>query len=56
MLEADTIVLATGMRANVAERDRFLTSCATVIPIGDCLKATNVAEASRTGYFAALQI
>lgn len=56
MLEADTVVLATGMRANVAERDRFLTSCATVIPIGDCLKATNVAEASRTGYFAALQI
>lgn len=55
-LEADTVILATGMRANVAERDRFLSSCATVIPVGDCLRASNLAEASRTGYFAALQI
>lgn len=55
-LKADTVILAAGMAPKTAERDAFWGSADTVIPVGDCLKATNLHDAVRTGYFAALQL
>lgn len=55
-LPADTVILAAGMKANLTERDRFWGCADTVVPAGDCLGAANLAQASRSGYFAALEL
>jgi 2,4-dienoyl-CoA reductase-like NADH-dependent reductase (Old Yellow Enzyme family)/thioredoxin reductase len=55
-IPSDTVVLAVGMRANY---DVFLSmqkSAVEVIPVGDCIKPGTVMEASRTAYYAALDI
>ncbi len=56
LIEADTVVFASGRKAleDVAETFRF---CAPkFFKLGDCLKASNVRHANRTAYDAAAQI
>jgi pyruvate/2-oxoglutarate dehydrogenase complex dihydrolipoamide dehydrogenase (E3) component len=53
---ADSVVLAVGMESTVNTVDSMLDCALDVIPIGDCVKPGTVREASRTGYYTALDI
>jgi pyruvate/2-oxoglutarate dehydrogenase complex dihydrolipoamide dehydrogenase (E3) component len=55
-IEADTIVLSTGMKARAEERDTFKGVAFDVIPVGDCVNAGPLINATRTGYNAALRL
>ena len=56
LIEADTVVLAAGMRSN-SETVELLRDCATdFYPVGDCVKPQRILEAMQTAYFAALDI
>lgn len=56
-LEADTVLLAAGMKALTAEVDELRKAdVKDVIIIGDCLKPKKVMEAVRGGYDAAMNI
>ena len=54
LLSADTVILATGMKPKVRERESFMDTAFTVIPIGDCIKAGTVHDAVAEGFNAAL--
>ena len=56
LLEADTIVLAAGMRARKAAAARFRDTAPFFEAIGDCLIAKNVRNATRTAYDAVSRI
>lgn len=56
LLEADTVLVAAGMRPNSHQVDRWFGLAEEVIPIGDCRKAARILEAMRTGYCAGLAI
>ena len=56
LLEADTVLVAAGMRPNSDQVDRWFGLAEEVIPIGDCRKAARILEAMRTGYCAGLTI
>ena len=53
---ADTVVLATGMSADIDESMRFASCAPDWEDIGDCVKASNLMMALRTGYDAASRI
>lgn len=53
---ADTVVLATGMSADIDESMRFASCAPDWEDIGDCVKASNLMMAIRTGYDAANRI
>ena len=55
-IEADTIIVATGMRPRAEERDAFLGCAELVIPVGDCLLPATIQQATRAAYAAAVQI
>lgn len=54
LLSADTVILAAGMKPRAVERESFMDTAFTVIPIGDCLKAGTVHDAVAEGFNAAL--
>jgi 2,4-dienoyl-CoA reductase-like NADH-dependent reductase (Old Yellow Enzyme family)/thioredoxin reductase len=55
-IPADTVILAVGMRST-SEAVRSLRDCALdVVPVGDCVRPGTIQQASRTGYFAALDL
>jgi 2,4-dienoyl-CoA reductase-like NADH-dependent reductase (Old Yellow Enzyme family)/thioredoxin reductase len=56
MIPADTVILVVGMQANDDVYKSMLDCAVDVIPVGDCVKPATVLEASRTAYFAALDI
>ena len=56
LIEADTVVLAAGMRARIDEAMAFAGCAAQWAQVGDCIKPANVLMAVRTGYDAANQI
>ncbi len=56
LLEADTVVLAAGMRARSAQAEQFRGLSLFFEPIGDCVTAKNVRGATRSGYDAASRI
>lgn len=56
LLEADTVLVAAGMRATSEKYDSWHDLAEEVIPIGDCRKASKILEAMRTGYCAGLTI
>ena len=56
LLEADTVLVAAGMRATSEKYDCWHDLAEEVIPIGDCRKASKILEAMRTGYCAGLTI
>lgn len=55
LLEADTILLAAGMKADRAADD-FYNTAPRVFQIGDCIKAGRVVDAVSQGYHIALDI
>ena len=56
VIPADTVILAVGMQSTTDLVDSMLDCAADVVPIGDCVQPGTVRQASRTGYFAALDI
>lgn len=56
LLEADTVLVAAGMRATWDQYSDWHDLAEEVIPIGDCRKASKILEAMRTGYCAGLTI
>lgn len=55
-IPADTVILAVGMKATEDMVDAMLDCAPDVIPVGDCIKPATVRNASRTAYYAALDI
>lgn len=56
LIEADTVLLAAGMKADRASADEFLNTAPRVFEIGDAIKAGRVVEAVKLGYYRALDI
>lgn len=56
LLEADTILLAAGMKADRACVESFYNAAPRVFEVGDCIKAGRVVEAVSGGYYRALDI
>lgn len=56
LLEADTILLAAGMRPDRQLTDDFYNTAPRVFQIGDCVKPGRVLEAVTLGYYRALDI
>ncbi len=56
LIEADTVVLAAGMRARSQQAEQFRGLSLFFEPIGDCVIAKNVRGATRSGYDAASRI
>lgn len=55
-IEADSVVLATGLRSDMKDFEEYAGLAEDVIVIGDCKKPGNVMGTSSTGYYASLQI
>lgn len=55
-LEADTVILAAGLRSRAEVRDAFLGAAYDVIPAGDCVRPGNLHQANRSGYDAVLNL
>ena len=56
LLEADTILLAAGMKPDRELADSFYNAAPRVFQVGDCIKAGRVLEAVTLGYYRALDI
>ena len=56
LLEADTVLVAAGMRGISAQLDSWHELAGEVIFVGDCRKASKIQEAMRTGYCVGLTI
>jgi pyruvate/2-oxoglutarate dehydrogenase complex dihydrolipoamide dehydrogenase (E3) component len=56
MVPADTVILAVGMRSTVDTVRSVLDCAADVVPVGDCIQPGTVQQASRTAYYAALDV
>ncbi|MCI8852078.1 MAG: FAD-dependent oxidoreductase [Lachnospiraceae bacterium] len=56
LLEADTVLLAAGMRPDRQLTDAFYNTAPRVFQIGDCIKPGRVLEAVTLGYYRALDI
>ena len=53
-LEADTVVLAAGMKSRSEIREAFRDTAFDIIAIGDCVKPRNVHDAVAEGYNASM--
>jgi 2,4-dienoyl-CoA reductase-like NADH-dependent reductase (Old Yellow Enzyme family)/thioredoxin reductase len=53
---ADTVILAVGMRSNLDTFWSLLDCAVDVVPIGDCIGPGTIQQASRTAYYAALDV
>ena len=49
-LEADSVIVCVGTKPLAAERDQFYATAFDVINVGDCVKASNIANATETGW------
>ena len=56
LLEADTILLAAGMKADRTCAESFYNAAPRVFEVGDCIKAGRVVDAVSGGYYRALDI
>ena len=56
LLEADTVLVAVGMRGTSDKLDRWYDLAEEVIFVGDCRKPSKILEAMRTGYCAGMTI
>lgn len=56
LLEADTILLAAGMRANTEDVEELRYAAPRFLQIGDCIKAGKVQAAVTGGYYGAIDI
>jgi len=53
---ADTVILSAGMVPAAGEAEAFRAGDWDFFAVGDCVRARNVRNATRTGYDAAMQI
>jgi 2,4-dienoyl-CoA reductase-like NADH-dependent reductase (Old Yellow Enzyme family)/thioredoxin reductase len=56
IITCESVIYALGMRANTASAQEFLDCAETVVFIGDCVKARQVTQAIREGFFAAVDL
>jgi len=56
IIPADSVILAVGMRPTSETVNSLLNCAVDVIPVGDCIKPGTIQQASRTAYYAALDI
>lgn len=56
LLEADTILLAAGMKADRVCAESFYNTAPRVFEVGDCIRAGRVVDAVSGGYYRALDI
>lgn len=56
MIEADTILVAAGMKANRAVADEFYNTAPRVFEAGDAIKVGRVVDAVSVGYYRAMDI
>lgn len=56
LLEADTVLIAAGMKGTLPQYEKWNDLAEEVIFVGDCRKASKILEAMRTGYCAGLTI
>lgn len=56
ILTADSIVFATGLTPNRKLVEELRDSAIDFYPIGDCVNATCIRDATRAGFFAAMNI
>ena len=50
-LAADTVILATGMKARKSEAMAFYGICPETAMVGDCNRVAKILEATNEGYF-----
>ncbi len=55
-IEADVVVMSSGMRPRQDLAESFRTTAPNFMPIGDCVVAKNVRTATRMAYDAAVRI
>lgn len=55
-LEADTVLIAAGMRATSEKYDAWLDLVEDTLVVGDCRRTAKIQEAMRTGYCAGMTI
>ena len=55
-IEADSVVLAAGMKPKTAEADSFIGTAPQFAEAGDCVKARTVEWATKDAYFAAVNL
>lgn len=56
LLEADTVLVAAGMKGTLPKYEKWHELAEEVIFVGDCRKAAKILEAMRTGYCAGVTI
>ncbi len=56
IIRADSVVLAVGMRCRTGLFLELWEAAPEVIPIGDCVRVSNVREAVHAGYYAAMDL
>ena len=56
VLYADNIVFATGLTPNKKLVEEHRDTALDFYPVGDCVNATKIKDATRAGYFAAMNI
>ncbi len=55
-LNTESVVFATGLTPNKKLVEELRDSALDFYPVGDCVEATRIKDATRTGYFAAMNI
>lgn len=56
LVEADTVLIAAGMRATSAQFDDWHDLVEEMIPVGDCLRSAKILQAMRGGYCAGMTV
>jgi 2,4-dienoyl-CoA reductase-like NADH-dependent reductase (Old Yellow Enzyme family)/thioredoxin reductase len=56
LIEADTVVLAVGMRSNSDAVEKLRETVLNFYPIGDCVKPLKIREAMQGGYYRAMDV
>jgi pyruvate/2-oxoglutarate dehydrogenase complex dihydrolipoamide dehydrogenase (E3) component len=56
LAEADTVLYAVGQRANTQTVDALRGACDWFVPVGDCVKARQVKQATYEGFCAAMDV
>ncbi len=55
-IEADSVVLSSGMKPKAAEADAFFSCEGNISEIGDCVRARTIEWATKEAYYAAINI
>jgi len=56
VITTDNVVFSTGLTPNTALVEELRNTALDFYPVGDCVKATSIRDATRAGFFAAMNI